>query len=176
MRLMLIRHAKAGDREQFAKATGKPDAKRSLTASGKRKMKAVARGLAQVYPRLDLLASSPLKRAVQTADLIAKAYGDKSEFVEQRELAPGKRPSLLLEWLRSHGGSAEQDPDYTVAVVGHEPHLGRCASWLLTHKEKPIIALKKGGVCVLQFPEGIAAGRAVLEALLPPASLRSMTK
>ena len=52
MRLMLIRHGKAGEREEFAK-TGKPDAKRPLTSGGKKKMKQAARGLCDLYPRID---------------------------------------------------------------------------------------------------------------------------
>jgi phosphohistidine phosphatase len=171
MRLLMIRHAKAEEREAFADK-GKSDTKRPLTSRGKRNMKIAARGLQRLYPRIDLLATSPLKRAIQTAHIVAKAYDHKPEFLELRELSPGKKPALLLAWLKENHAAATEDLEYTVALVGHEPHLGRFTSWLLTHKERPILLFKKGGACVVNFPDGVAPGRGQLEAVLPPAVLR----
>jgi phosphohistidine phosphatase len=116
MRLLVIRHAVAEDRDAFA-VTGQPDAQRPLTDEGRKKMKAAVRGLKDIVPKLDVLATSPLLRAAQTAEIVSQAYG-RLETRRVDELSPERRPDELLGWLRSH-----QLGD-TVAIVGHEPHLG----------------------------------------------------
>src|SRR5205809_975693 len=87
MRLLVVRHAIAEDREAFARSH-KDDAARPLTPDGRRKMARAAEGLKQLVPELELLAASPYKRALETAEIIAHAYGD--QRVERvGELAPG---------------------------------------------------------------------------------------
>ena len=73
MRLLIVRHAIAEDRVAFA-ATGKDDDERPLTEEGRSRMEQGARGLRQLVPALDLVATSPLVRAVQTAEILAGAY------------------------------------------------------------------------------------------------------
>src|SRR2546430_12501315 len=75
MRLLVVRHAIAEDREAFARSH-KDDAARPLTPDGRRKMARAAEGLKQLVPELELLAASPYKRALETAEIIAHAYGD----------------------------------------------------------------------------------------------------
>src|SRR5204863_491173 len=87
MRLLVVRHAIAEDREAFARSH-KDDAARPLTPDGRRKMERAALGLKELVPELELLAASPYKRALETAEIIAHAYGD--QRVERvPELAPG---------------------------------------------------------------------------------------
>lgn len=74
MKLLVVRHAVAMEREEFAR-TGQSDDLRPLTADGARKMRRVARGLRAEIETLDLLVTSPLVRAVQTAGIVADAYG-----------------------------------------------------------------------------------------------------
>ncbi|MDH3366486.1 MAG: histidine phosphatase family protein, partial [Gemmatimonadota bacterium] len=69
MQLLVVRHAIAEDRDIFA-AAGREDDERPLTEEGTRRMAAGAVGLVRVVPRLDAVASSPLVRAVQTAEII----------------------------------------------------------------------------------------------------------
>ena len=69
MKLLLIRHAIAEEREDFEK-TGKDDRLRPLTDEGRKKMKQAARGLKEVVPHVDLLATSPLTRAAQTGAIL----------------------------------------------------------------------------------------------------------
>ncbi len=73
MRLLVIRHGPAGDRDEFAK-TGKDDSERPLTTDGKAKMRRAARGLRALVPHIDVLASSSHVRAHQTARIVAGAY------------------------------------------------------------------------------------------------------
>ena len=81
MRLLLIRHGRATDREVFAKAK-KDDALRPLTPEGQKKMKLAASDLRKICRKIDLIATSPMKRAMQTAEIIYTAYNDKPQFVE----------------------------------------------------------------------------------------------
>ena len=72
--LLVIRHGHAGDAEEFA-STGRSDDERPLSEKGVRDMPRVAKGLASLIERIDLLAASPLVRARQTAEFVATAYG-----------------------------------------------------------------------------------------------------
>jgi phosphohistidine phosphatase len=168
MRLLVIRHAVAEDRDAFA-VTGQPDARRPLTDDGRKKMKAAVRGLKEIVSKLDVLATSPLLRAAQTAEIVSQAYG-RMETRTVEELSPERRPDELLGWLRSH-----QLGD-TVAVVGHEPHLGFLVGWLLTGRNDSFVEFKKGGAVLLEFDDPPAGGNAVLTWALPPRLLRSLGK
>src|SRR2546423_8524330 len=97
MRLMVVRHAIAEDREVYAR-THTDDAGRPLTSEGRRKMERVALGLKELVPALDLLAASPFKRAVDTAEIIAAAYGE-VRVERVAELAPGAGIDRGLGWL-----------------------------------------------------------------------------
>src|SRR5207253_1666114 len=87
MRLVVVRHAIAEDREGFARSH-KDDAARPLTPDGRRKMARAALGLKELVPELELLAASPYKRALETAEIIAHAYGH-PRVERVPELAPG---------------------------------------------------------------------------------------
>src|SRR5260370_27632219 len=97
MKLLIIRHAIAEDREDFAR-TGKDDSLRPITDEGKKKMKQGARGLRTLVPEIDLLATSPLTRAAQTAAVLDSVYGGLRR-VENTELAPQASPVALLSRL-----------------------------------------------------------------------------
>ncbi|HEX2209538.1 MAG TPA: histidine phosphatase family protein [Longimicrobium sp.] len=168
MKLLVIRHGVAEDRDSFA-ATGQPDGQRPLTDDGRKKMRAAARGLHRVMPRLRVLASSRLVRAAQTAEIVSKVYGG-MDVVTLEELSPERRPDELLGWLRSH------ELGDTVAVIGHEPHLGFLVGWLLTARNDSFVELKKGGAVLLEFDDPPAGGNAVLLWSLPPRHLRWLGK
>ena len=154
MKLLVIRHAPAEDAAAFA-SSGQDDALRPLTPAGKRKMKKAAAGLRRVVGRIECLASSPYRRALQTARILARKFDD-LEVEQREELVPGRRPAALLRWLKGLDSAA------VVAVVGHEPHLSRCVSWLLTGQERPVLSLGKGGACLLEFEAQVAEKKATL--------------
>ena len=164
MKLLVIRHGVAEDRDSFA-ASGQPDSMRPLTDDGRKRMRAAAKGLHRVVPKLTLLASSRLVRAAQTAEIVSKAYGG-MDVVTLEELSPERRPDELLGWLRSH-----QLGD-TVAVIGHEPHLGFLIGWLLTGRNDSFVEMKKGGAVLLEFDDPPSGGNAVLAWSIPPRQLR----
>jgi phosphohistidine phosphatase len=166
MRVLVIRHAIAEDREQWGQR-GRPDAERPLTDRGRRRMRRGAAGLRRLLSRIDVLATSPLVRAVETAELIAREYqGLKPKTVPQ--LAPEHPVEVLLPWLR------QQDPGAVVALVGHDPHLGFLAGWLLTGRHQSFVELKKGAACLLEFDDPPAAGDAILRWALAPSQLRAL--
>jgi phosphohistidine phosphatase len=165
MKLLVIRHAPAEDRAEFAR-TGLPDEHRPLTAEGRERMRRAARGLREAVPAIGVLAASHLVRAAQTAEIVAGRYG--VPVVTRRELAPEADPDALVPWLRDHGA------DETVAVVGHEPHLGFLVGWLTSGRHDSFVELKKGAACLLEFDEPPTAGGATLLWALAPAHLRAL--
>jgi phosphohistidine phosphatase len=163
MELLIFRHGPAGDSEKWAK-TGKPDAARPLTEDGRDKTAKAAAGLASLVGGLEVVASSRLTRAIQTAELLASRF-PKARKVMLSELEPGADPKDTLAALASLG--AER-----VAVVGHEPHLGRLAAALLGAKAGSL-ELKKAGACLLEMEKPAPASARLLW-LLRPSQLRAL--
>ena len=168
MELLVIRHGVAEEKEKFAE-TGEDDSLRPLTKEGRWKMEQVAKGLRRALPSLDLIATSPFKRAEQTAKIVADAYR-KAELESLDALTPDSRPQAFMQWLR------ERESSDRVAAVGHEPHLGALVSFMLTGEGiEGRFALRKGGACLLQFDDNPRAGKARLIWFLPPSILRRIT-
>lgn len=166
MQLLIIRHAIAEDRELFA-ASGQDDAERPLTKAGRKKMRAAAAGLAEVAPAVDLLATSPLVRATQTADIVAAAFRRPPTHPVDA-LTPERPAADFVKWLHAVDGAS------VVATVGHEPHLGRLVSWLTTARKQPFMELRKGGACLLDLGAAPAPGTARLLWVLTPKQLRRL--
>jgi phosphohistidine phosphatase len=167
VRLLVIRHGPAGDREAWA-AEGRDDRLRPLTPDGKKEMRQVSKGLATLVPGIDLIAASPLVRALQTAEIVAEEYGSESVTVEA--LAPGNDPDKLVRWL------GKQQSAGTVALVGHEPDLSTLVCYLLTGKRSSFLTLKKSGAGLLELDDSPKAGNPNLEWLLGPRVLRRLAK
>jgi phosphohistidine phosphatase len=166
MDLLVVRHAIAEDREVFAE-TGRDDAERPLTDAGRRKFEKGARGLRKLVESLDVLATSALVRATETAEILEAAYDlDPGRAVRLQELAPAAQPASLIEWLRGH----RRRP--VVAIVGHEPHLSHLVEHLLVGRGAGFVSLKKGGACLLGLGAAPEAGHAELRWLLTAAQLR----
>ena len=169
VRLVVIRHAPAEDRVAFARS-GRGDDERPLTARGRDKMVANARGLRAVVPSLDVLATSPCTRAAETAEIVAREYGNLP--VERVSvLAPGARRDDFIEWIRGAG-----DAGATIGVVGHEPDLCELVAWLVTGEPTPFFAFKKGGAALVELAVPVTPGHASLRWLLSPAVLRSLSE
>lgn len=167
MKLVIIRHGPAGDREEW-EAQGHDDRLRPLTPEGRKEMQRVAPGLARLVPTIDVLATSPLARAAETADIVAREYD--SETVTLEALASDQDPEEVVRWLR------KQPPNQTIGVVGHEPQLSMLAGYLLTGIPASFIDLKKGGACRLDLPGAPKPGDGSLEWLLTPRELRRLGK
>lgn len=157
--LYLVRHGIAAQREEYPE-----DGVRPLTSEGKRKTKQVAQQLLNLGVRFDLILTSPLVRARQTADIL-KAIGLSSQLEESTDLTPeGSIYSWLTWWeeWRNQGGSS-------LALVGHEPNLGEWTEILVWGEAKGNLLVKKAGVIGVQLPEsGSPIGRSLLFWLTPP--------
>jgi phosphohistidine phosphatase len=176
MNLLVVRHAIAEDKERFA-ATGRSDDQRPLTEEGREKMRRAADGLKQVARRAHVLASSPLVRARETAEIIAPALrAPRIELVEA--LRPDRRLEEFIDWLRGREMPGEEheveEDERTIAIVGHEPHLSGLVTWLMTRTTDSRIELKKGAACLLAFSSAPKAGAATLRWALTPSHLRKL--
>ncbi len=153
MEIFILRH---GDAEP--RGAGIPEADRALTPKGKRDLRAVlavARG-AKVDPQVIL--TSPLLRAQQTAAAAAKVFG--APVVETPNLLPGASPDLLWKQL---GAMKEKE---AILVAGHEPHLSNFTRFLL----ESAIALdfKKGALIRVTTRNRVGPPRGVLKWILTP--------
>lgn len=165
MRLLVVRHAIAEDSEAFA-VTGRDDALRPLTEDGIRKMRRAVRGLRQLVPSIDLLAASPLTRAAQTAEIVRAEY-DMPGIQTTSSLEPDATVEEVVEWL----GTLDAG---TVAVVGHEPQLGRLVTFLIGGGDRTGVELKKGAAALLDSDGHPAPGDARLVWSIPPTVLRDL--
>ena len=156
--LYLVRHAAAEER-----LGGRPDAERRLTAAGREDFAAGVRGLRALGLRPDRLLTSPLVRARETAGLLAAGL-DGPEPELESALAPGGSAEELLESLR---GAGER-----VALVGHQPDLGRLLLLAVAGRAGDGAPLKKGGAARVDFEGAPRPGAGALHWLLTPRQLR----
>ena len=164
--LLLLRHGIAEERSD-----ARDDAQRSLTPEGRERCLRQIKRLVELDLGCDLVISSPLVRARQTAEL-AVAAGLAPELELAAGLAPEADPLPLLErWL---GPLSPRSGWRRLALVGHEPDLSTLAALLIgvpMAQAPQALQLKKAGVALLQWPaspEGGLAGSARLELLVPP--------
>jgi phosphohistidine phosphatase len=166
VKLLLVRHGPAEDRVAW-RAFGKDDASRPLTADGRERTRAAMKGLSRLLDPPGVIATSPFVRAVETAGELARAFRAGAPE-ELPAMAPAGPPVGVVSWL-----ATRRDEDL-VALVGHEPQLGRLACWLLARTEEPFLAFKKCGACLLDLGERPRAGSARLVWMLAPAELRRL--
>lgn len=162
MQLLIVRHEEAEKR-----ATGAQDEDRQLTERGKRRMRRAVKGLRTAMTEIDTIATSPLVRAVQTGRILAGAYGVRKPQ-KLSSLEPSGDRNEVLAWLQ------EQGENETVALVGHEPHLGLLASWLLAEPLNHFVEFQKGGACLLAWPDAPAPGNGWLKWAMTPRQLRKL--
>jgi phosphohistidine phosphatase len=166
MQLLVIRHAIAMDRDEFAES-GEPDERRPLTKAGTKRMRKAARGLREIVGKVDHVATSPYVRAIETAEIVSDAFRtDAAELCGS--LVPDVHFDEFEEWARSHADKS------VLAIVGHEPHLSGLVMWLMTGHGSSRIALKKGGACMLDFDSEIRSNSGTLLWLLTPRQLRDV--
>lgn len=166
MQLLVIRHAVAEDKDVFA-ASGAPDSARPLTAKGRKRMRDCAAALRTLVPRFDVLATSPFRRARETAEIVADVYGGCGIY-EVEALQPEGTPAQLTTWLGTLRGID------VVVLVGHEPSLGEHVSWWLSGNERSFAPMTKGGAILLDFGEPAARAGGTLEWSLPSRVLRTL--
>ncbi len=162
MKLIFIRHGVAlGHFLQDPKL----DFERPLTDEGCEKFRILMSKLNSVEKKIDAIFSSPLIRAVQSAEILWTLYKEASlEMLADLDILDD--PSHLVKEI------SLLPPEGIYAFVGHDPHLTRVISSLLElHPEHDFMKLKKGGVCILEG--GMWQGFR-LKSLLTPKILSSL--
>lgn len=158
MKLYIIRHGLAGQHGNYPN-----DDERPLTSEGKRKTEQVAKRLQVLGLRFDLILTSPLTRAKQTAEILKAAHLSDALEVEGY-LAPGGDIQTWLAWFESW-----RAPEKTLALVGHEPDLSSWAETLIWGEVRDRIILKKAGAIGLEVPDtGSTIASSQLFWLTPP--------
>jgi phosphohistidine phosphatase len=144
------------------------DAARKLTAKGIDKIRKAAAGMRATGLALNLILSSPITRALETAEIVAgELGGPKPRPVP--ELSTGASPANALETL------VKQRLPESVLVVGHEPTLSRLASLMLTGSSESVaIKLKPGGVIALEFADRVERGVATLRWMMTQRQSRQL--
>ncbi|MCL4241604.1 MAG: phosphohistidine phosphatase SixA [Dehalococcoidia bacterium] len=162
MEICLVRHGIAVERGAPEYAD---DATRPLTAPGRVRMEEAAAGLKRLFtPQMVL--TSPMVRAAETAEILRKAYGlGKVRICEG--LATGDHAAVLAALEEADAGS--------VALVGHEPWTSELLSYLLTGERSGMASVfKKGAAALVRCPADPAPGNCWLEWLVQPGALRRL--
>lgn len=169
MELYIVRHALA---EPLSKHNEFSDEKRVLTDDGRKRLVDVVKGLIKLGVEPDLILTSPLARALQTAELIAESLGMSGKTIQQTTaLSPGAMVEQLFAEIKS------QDGMESIALVGHQPDLGRLISAIINSGESDMsVQLKKASVCCINVTETVPALRGQLLWLLTPKQLRLLAK
>lgn len=160
--IYLVRHGIAA-----AAMAGEVDAERALTTEGQRKVARIARGLKRLGVRPDLVLSSPLLRAEETARLLVAGTAPSLSVELFEELAPGGSPSQVLTGLAAYRGRRG------IMLVGHEPSMGYLAAQLLTGTTTlAALPFKKGAVAAFRLSSLPPSSPAALLWFLTPRQLR----
>jgi phosphohistidine phosphatase len=151
MRLYIVRHAWAG---QHGDPRWPDDSLRPLTEKGTKRFRGVAKRLVKRGFEPTQIATSPLVRCRQTADILIDRLRGKATLSVLEQLSPGAELDALLPWTR-------QQAPADVAWVGHAPDVDHLIAALIGSTEAHI-SLAKGAVAAIDFEESPAAGAGML--------------
>lgn len=144
MELYLIRHGIAADKADYDN-----DEERPLTEEGRKKTKNVAQQIHARKLHFDLILTSPLLRARETAKILQDI--SLSSVVEEfPPLAPDGNIEEWVSWLQQR---RQTTTDQSLALVGHQPDLGNWGEILVWGKAQEKLVLKKAGIIGLKLPE-----------------------
>jgi len=173
MEIYLLRHGIAADLGEDGVTR---DADRPLTDEGQEKMEREAKGMLKLGLKFDLIFTSPLLRAQQTAEAVAQVFDLKDQIITAEALAPGrsfvrgvnKKAPIFLE-IGAHQFER-------ALLVGHQPDMGELASVLLTGGRDLNIEFKKGALCAIEVASLPPHAPGVLFWLLTPRQLKLIAK
>ena len=154
MKLYFLRHGVAMERTEWKGE----DAERPLTKEGRKRMARSAAGLARLDLQLDIILTSPLARALQTAKLVAEGLKAKDKLLQESRLGVGFNREQLTEILRDHAGAE------ALMLVGHEPSFSETISAIIGGGR---IVCKKGGLACVELGDRTSLKGELLW-LIPP--------
>ncbi|HEX2385898.1 MAG TPA: phosphohistidine phosphatase SixA [Candidatus Binatia bacterium] len=165
MNVYLMRHGIAQPKDDPKIGS---DDERELTKKGAKKARKAAKGLRALKIPFDRIITSPLSRARETAEIVAKVF----DMEEQVEEAPELKPQASVESLAAR--LLEYRDCQELLLVGHQPFLGKAASLLLCRNESANVELKKSGICCIELNELDMKKPGVLRWMLTPRQLRKL--
>jgi phosphohistidine phosphatase len=164
LELFILRHGDAGR----SISPSSRDSERPLTQVGRERIESVAGSLIESEVEFCKVLTSPLRRARETAEIVAKAM-DISELVEKvNYLKPEGNKEELFRVL------ARIKPDDSVLIVGHSPYLNTLIGDIIAGNPNSHIALKKGGMAKVEVKGFSPRISGELKWLLTPRQLRRM--
>lgn len=146
MKVYLIRHGIAAERGTYL-----DDEQRPLTEIGQIKTTQVAQRLLSIGIKFELILSSPLVRAYQTASILQKV-GLASQIENYQPLKPNGEIQRWIEWQQQWRAS---NKDSSLALVGHQPDLANWAEILVWGSVRDRLTLKKAGIVGLEIPQDV---------------------
>jgi phosphohistidine phosphatase len=156
MKLYIIRHGLAGEH-------GDPrypdDRLRPLTEEGRKRFADTMKHLAGVGFQPQVVATSPLVRCRQTAEIVVDRVRGKPKLIELPALEPGSDLDAIINWTN------EQSKD-EVAWVGHAPDVNHLAASLLGPRSETAIRFTKGAILCIAFEGDVARGAGELQWLV----------
>ncbi len=162
MIVYFVRHASAGHHL----ANPAQDEKRPLDEQGIEQCTQVGRALAAMEVHVDAVISSPLKRATQTASLVANEIGFDGKLQRTSALRPNAQMEAFRELLDQNAKLE------AVAVVGHNPSLSQFLSLLISEgASENSVDLKKGAVARLD----VSGGSGALKWILTPKMVQALS-
>jgi phosphohistidine phosphatase len=160
--IYLVRHGLAADQG----ADYPNDDERPLTSEGIDRLRVEGLGLRDLQVRLDRVLTSPLLRAVQTAEILSATAGGGAPLVTVDALRPGGRYEALLAALARLGDAR------SIALVGHMPSIGEFAARMIGAEDA--LLFKKGAVCCVEVDTLPPLRAGQLRWFLPPKTLRAL--
>jgi phosphohistidine phosphatase len=165
MDCLLMRHGVAVDMEDWSGF----DETRPLTDEGRTQVRLVAQGLSAMRVSPTHLISSPLCRALGTAELVRASLCPSVTMIVCDALKPDSSPEILTAFLQTIHASA------AILCVGHEPLLGTTAGYWLTGHISHSYPMKRGGVGLIHMPATPQIGEGLLRWWCTPAQLSSLS-
>ena len=160
MIIYFLRHANAGQK----RLNPKKDEKRPLDEEGVRQCTQMGRVLSAMQASVDAVISSPLKRATQTAALVANEIGYEGKLYLEDALRPEATYEQFRDMLRKHS-KAE-----AVIVVGHNPNFSEFVGHTIaTNGNRSFVEMKKGAVAKVESEQK----KMVLQWMLTPRLARA---
>lgn len=143
MFVYFLRHASAG---QHKLGSPKKDEKRALDKDGIEQCGYIGRALAALGVQVDIIVSSPLKRATQTAALVGNEMGHEGKLMIENGLRPEAVFSDFQKMLEKY---ARQD---SILLVGHNPNLSEFLGRVISDTGcEAVVELKKGAVAKVEM-------------------------
>jgi phosphohistidine phosphatase len=163
--LFILRHGYAGNRL----SDPIKDTKRQLTISGKKEVVEIAKSLKKLGVKFNLIYSSPLARAFQTAKIIAKENKFTKQIEQSEELKPNGSKDFLYNKL------SKLNIDSVILIVGHEPYLSSMINDIISNnKNSNNIILKKAGLSRIKITSTVPTLKGELRWLLTPRILKKI--